>query len=509
MNFPSFSSFPKLEIKSKEADDKKIERKLKKKKRKRKTIEALEDFRREDGTGGTDYFIDKKGNSESFNRLTPIYKRPKIPSFEPLEKDQKNRISFKALPKPITIPSIIDESPGYIKITLEEPYEEAEGLRSGKSTEQDRKLKQKLMKLLEKHGKPYEREEILDLHKREVLLKLRSLKDVEATRIFLKEANLDQIESIEEYEQNLNSIEIMLDYLDYRIKHSSVKHALQIFEECLEKVDKIKSRRDEAIVSIIVKLTAYLAQLGYTERAIAIYQGMIELNCFSKSMGWLEAIGLFEEFWESESPRFGDLGAKGWTEKDTEKEIEDDLQEDEIELDSVTLANFYSGEKKSMFKNWKPKRNSVVENVEDVYQTVLFDDIDPFLFPLKTKEGKLWLIPAFLNHLGLPSASILPSSSFLFKEYYLAQFHSQHFVEDFLNSPENPAISFPMAFHPYLLSESFQWPNLLSPVIIDTLRTLGEDYLSFIDRILLHASNLLPTCGVYRLYLNLMINSKR
>ena len=48
--------------------------------------------------------------------------------------------------------------------------------------------------------------------------------------------------------------------------------------------------------------------MGYFERAIAIFQALIELNCRSpKEMKWLERLGLFEEFWDSERARFGDL----------------------------------------------------------------------------------------------------------------------------------------------------------------------------------------------------------
>ena len=47
--------------------------------------------------------------------------------------------------------------------------------------------------------------------------------------------------------------------------------------------------------------------MGYFERAIAIFQALIELNCRSpQEMKWLERIGLFEEFWDSENARFGD-----------------------------------------------------------------------------------------------------------------------------------------------------------------------------------------------------------
>lgn len=53
--------------------------------------------------------------------------------------------------------------------------------------------------------------------------------------------------------------------------------------------------------------------MGYFERAIALFQALIELNCRSPpEMYWPERVGLFEDFWDSERARFGDLVSYWW-----------------------------------------------------------------------------------------------------------------------------------------------------------------------------------------------------
>jgi hypothetical protein len=56
--------------------------------------------------------------------------------------------------------------------------------------------------------------------------------------------------------------------------------------------------------------------LGYTERAVAILQAMIEFNCFCppafEEQSFFQRVDLFEVFWDSECRRFGEEGAVGW-----------------------------------------------------------------------------------------------------------------------------------------------------------------------------------------------------
>jgi hypothetical protein len=68
---------------------------------------------------------------------------------------------------------------------------------------------------------------------------------------------------------------------------------------------------------VFYKACTILSQAGYIEKAIAAYQALIEFNFYCPpafaSQTLEQQLGLFEDFWESECPRFGEAGAKGWS----------------------------------------------------------------------------------------------------------------------------------------------------------------------------------------------------
>ena len=56
---------------------------------------------------------------------------------------------------------------------------------------------------------------------------------------------------------------------------------------------------------------------GYRERGVGLYQALMELNFDSPSQipenyTLEDRLALFEQFWDSSAPRFGDQGAVGW-----------------------------------------------------------------------------------------------------------------------------------------------------------------------------------------------------
>ncbi|KAJ1561697.1 hypothetical protein HK096_003681, partial [Nowakowskiella sp. JEL0078] len=73
---------------------------------------------------------------------------------------------------------------------------------------------------------------------------------------------------------------------------------------------------DEMLIFVLQRLCVFLSQSGYNERAVALYQAIIEFNFFCplafKKQTFDQRIDMFEMFWEDEGPRFGDSGAKGW-----------------------------------------------------------------------------------------------------------------------------------------------------------------------------------------------------
>jgi hypothetical protein len=60
----------------------------------------------------------------------------------------------------------------------------------------------------------------------------------------------------------------------------------------------------------------FLVQSGYTEKAVASCQALVEFNLFRPPLLNLtptpQSATLFESFWNSGVARFGEVGAKGW-----------------------------------------------------------------------------------------------------------------------------------------------------------------------------------------------------
>jgi hypothetical protein len=119
-----------------------------------------------------------------------------------------------------------------------------------------------------------------------------------------------------------------------------------------------------------------------------------------------------EEFWESEVPRLGERGAKGWSSW-TEK------PGDEMNVTAQPLAPMIS-HVKDEYRLWAeqelaldqtqrlPLRSTQDSLDPDPFATILFTDIQPFLFPVISKEAKECLRLAWVSFLGLPIPGFCP-----------------------------------------------------------------------------------------------------
>ena len=69
---------------------------------------------------------------------------------------------------------------------------------------------------------------------------------------------------------------------------------------------------------IVVKLCEALRQAGHMERAVALYQCMLEYNLRSPQavniLPHADKIDFLEAFWDSGTGRLGEPGATGWEE---------------------------------------------------------------------------------------------------------------------------------------------------------------------------------------------------
>ena len=89
----------------------------------------------------------------------------------------------------------------------------------------------------------------------------------------------------------------------------------------------------------------------------------------------------FEEFWDSECPRFGEQGAKGWKSYDPDEIVDLPVITD-AQPTGTSIEDWYRREEQS--KCDLPARTTDDLNEDDPYRVILFNDIRPFLYAFTT-----------------------------------------------------------------------------------------------------------------------------
>ena len=148
---------------------------------------------------------------------------------------------------------------------------------------------------------------------------------------------------------------------------------------------------ERTILYVFLRFVCLAREAGYDELAIAAIQATIELNIFRPSSTQLPIseqtleteLSHFEEFWDSEVPRFGEENARGWKAFDPDqdppesKDAATDLDGGESTIDEWVLREIQS-------KGRMPARTTDQSNDDDPYRVVLFNDIRPLLYTFST-----------------------------------------------------------------------------------------------------------------------------
>ncbi|GAA5887659.1 hypothetical protein JCM5296_004450 [Sporobolomyces johnsonii] len=226
---------------------------------------------------------------------------------------------------------------------------------------------------------------------------------------------------------------LWIEYVSWRQTswvNFTVRDVVGVFEECFEVLrgamerEEIASNGRELLegnaIYLFLRLCLMLRQAGYSERALAAFQAEIELNLFrpdhlawpsasSSQRRWSEdVVSALEEFWDTEASRVGEKGAKGWrstTEDDLPPEgVADDTSTAPSDPSARPFERWAATERLTSYANSRPARTSDpgIDDSEDPFRVILFDDIRNFLFVVHSPDSKLQLAYAFLTFLGLP-----------------------------------------------------------------------------------------------------------
>ncbi|KAH8668351.1 NRDE-2, necessary for RNA interference-domain-containing protein [Xylariales sp. PMI_506] len=170
----------------------------------------------------------------------------------------------------------------------------------------------------------------------------------------------------------------------------------------------------EQLVIIFLRVTQFMADAGYAELATAAWQALLELNFFRPSSSIDAsidtALSSFQAFWESEIPRIGELGAKGWAVYDQSGRTDEAPEPRYFEpCQSPTTRDPYKAwavvEKQKTEGSRTPARTLDDGTEDDPYRVIMYADIQELLIiipPAILPEIKEQVIDAFLIFCQLP-----------------------------------------------------------------------------------------------------------
>ena len=169
-------------------------------------------------------------------------------------------------------------------------------------------------------------------------------------------------------------------------------------------------------VYVILRLTLFMREAGFSERAVATWQALLEYELYrplrfsgsqSDIVGGPEptVLSSFEEFWDSEVPRIGDEGAMGWASFDTRQELAHATIDarDSLDSSSDVFVSWASLELQKTLEFRHPARTLDDVDENDPYRIVLFSDVRDVLECLPTSSlNPSLLIAGWLAFCHLP-----------------------------------------------------------------------------------------------------------
>ncbi|XP_059229514.1 nuclear exosome regulator NRDE2 isoform X1 [Mustela nigripes] len=190
---------------------------------------------------------------------------------------------------------------------------------------------------------------------------------------------------------------------------------------------------EEAVFALFLQHCHFLRQAGHSEKAVALFQAMVDFTFFKpdsvKDLPTKGQVEFFEPFWDSGEPRAGEKGARGWRAWMQQQErggwvvISPDDDDDEPEDEDQEIRDkslprwqiWLAAERSRDQRHWRPwrpdkTRKQTEEDCEDPERQVLFDDIAQSLIQLSRPDLQFQLVKAFLQFLGVPCGFSTPAS---------------------------------------------------------------------------------------------------
>ncbi|OCT49612.1 hypothetical protein CLCR_06610 [Cladophialophora carrionii] len=166
-------------------------------------------------------------------------------------------------------------------------------------------------------------------------------------------------------------------------------------------------QRDSNCVYILLRLTLLLWQTGFTERAVGIWQALLEWNCFQPQHQHLQSndfMSHFRDFWDREVARIGEEGSKGW---DSDSAFESvPINDRSFQTENMDIQQWAAAETELEQTASLPARSLDEVGEDDSYRIVLFADIEELLFRPSSDSALGLLVDGFLLFAGLPPITL-------------------------------------------------------------------------------------------------------
>ncbi|KAJ4376772.1 hypothetical protein N0V86_006890 [Didymella sp. IMI 355093] len=194
----------------------------------------------------------------------------------------------------------------------------------------------------------------------------------------------------------------------------------------------------EARIHLFIRLTRMTQEAGYQELALASWQAVFEYNLLAPLNLTMDKIQPFEEFWESEAPRTGEPGSKGWRNTSIDDAVPPACS---AILDTSggpvsSFEDFRIRELEHMSKLRCPGRSTDDVGEDDPFHTIFFSDLKDVVTNVPNAPAELQ-IDAFLCFCGLPPLAETHTTGSWWEDQHLQRSRSD------INIPTKPDVETP------------------------------------------------------------------
>ncbi|KAB7497482.1 Protein NRDE2-like protein, partial [Armadillidium nasatum] len=189
-------------------------------------------------------------------------------------------------------------------------------------------------------------------------------------------------------------------------------HITKAYSKCTEKLSSmqrgifISHKPPDNLVFELIDLAAQLAfvwyQGGFIERSVALFQSLVEINFYcpeklnKENIDFEAKLNIFEAFWDSKAPRFGEKNAVGWAQFMERRELkEHTMKRMRILMKGGAKHDLWLKiEFSREYNHWLPWQEDP-DDCEDVERMVSFNVVRPHLFILEKEDTKFYLVLNF------------------------------------------------------------------------------------------------------------------